>query len=324
MNKLWGIFLLLAASSVGFAQPVAAKDSGPAIKVDVDVVNVLCTVYDRRGALVQDLAKDDFEVFENGRRQEIRYFARDTDLPLTVALLVDVSGSVRALIEAEKDAAAKFFEAVIRPSDQALLVGFSSSIVLWQDLTPSLQRLSAALSRLRAVPFHGLPPQGLPMPGTLLYDAVLVTARDKLAGVSGRKVIVIISDGLDNGSVNHSEDAIAAVQSANTVVYGICYQSGFSGCEFLKELAAPTGGRMFQAGKKMALADIFHTIEDELRSQYALGYVSEDRTHDGAFRKLQVRMRRRALRVQARKGYYARRAEESGADLKPAPRIDQK
>lgn len=319
MNKLWGIILLVAGSSAGFAQPVAAKIPEPAIKVDVDVVNVLCTVYDKRGALVQDLAKDDFEILENGRRQEIRYFARDTDLPLTVALLVDVSGSVRALIEAEKGAAEKFFEAVIHPSDQALLVGFSSSIVLWQDFTPSVERLSGALARLRAVPFHGLPPQGLPMPGTLLYDAVLVTARDKLAGVSGRKVIVVISDGLDNGSVNHSEDAIAAVQSANTAVYGICYQSGFSGCDFLKELAGPTGGRMFQAGRKMALADIFHTIEAELRSQYALGYVPQDRTHDGAFRKLQVRLRRHGLRVQARKGYYARRDEKSGTDLKPVP-----
>jgi len=324
MNKLWGIFLFLAAWNEGFPQPVPAKDSEPAIKVDVDVVNVLCTVYDKRGALVQDLAKDDFEVLENGRRQEIRYFARDTDLPLTVALLVDVSGSVRALIGDEKDAAAKFLQAVIRPSDQALLAGFSSSIILWQDFTPSVERLSNALSRMHAVPFHGLPPQGLPMPGTLLYDTVLVTARDKLADVSGRKVMVVISDGLDNGSVNHSQDAIAAVQSANAVVYGICYQSGFSGCDFLKDLAVPTGGRMFQAGKKTPLSAIFHTIEDELRSQYALGYAPEDRTHDGAFRKLQVRVRQRGFRVQARKGYYARRDAESGADSKPAPRRNQK
>ncbi|HUJ48659.1 MAG TPA: VWA domain-containing protein [Bryobacteraceae bacterium] len=322
MNKLLGIILLLAALPAA-AQPVAA-DSESAIKVDVDVVNVLCTVYDRRGALVRDLAKDDFEVLENGRRQEIRYFARDTDLPLTVALLVDVSGSVRALIGAEKDAAAKFLQAVIRPSDQALLAGFSSSIVLWQDFTPSVERLSNALSRMHAVPFHGLPPQGLPMPGTLLYDTVYVTAHQKLADVSGRKVMVIISDGLDNGSLNHSQDAIAAVQSANAVVYGICYQSGFSGCDFLKELAGPTGGRMFQAGKKTPLSDIFHTIEDELRSQYALGYVPEDRTRDGAFRKLQVRTLRRGLRVQARKGYYARRDEESGTDSRPAPLRDQK
>ncbi len=250
MNKLWGIFLLLAAWNEGFAQPVPANVPEPAIKVDVDVVNVLCTVYDKRGALVQDLAKDDFEVLENGRRQEIRYFARDTDLPLTVALLVDVSGSVRALIRDEKDAAAKFLQAVIRASDQALLVGFSSSIVLWQDFTPSVERLSNALSRMHAVPFHGLPPQGLPMPGTLLYDTVLVTARDKLGGVSGRKVMVIISDGLDNGSLNHSQDAIAAVQSANAVVYGICYQSGFSGCDFLKDWPCPPVAACFRPERR--------------------------------------------------------------------------
>ena len=320
MNKLWSICLVLAASSSAFA----AQESEPAIKVDVDVVNVLCTVYNKQGVLVPDLGKGDFEVLEKGRRQEIRYFTRETDLPLTVALLVDVSGSVRDVIGDEKDAAAQFLEAVIRPTDQALLLGFSSTIILWQDFTSSVERLSNALTRLRAVPFHGLPQEGLPMPGTLLYDSVLVTARDKLAGVSGRKVMIIISDGLDNGSVNHSQAAIAAVQSANTIVYGICYQSGFSGCDFLKDLAIPTGGRMFEAGKKTPLATVFKTIEDELRSQYALGYVPVDRTHDGAFRKLQVRVLRRGLRVQARKGYYARRDLESGTATKTVPLGDQK
>jgi len=307
MMRPWCFVLLLVALSHGFAQTAATPDAEVPIKVDVDVVNVLCTVYDKRGALVQDLAAKDFELLENGRRQEIRYFARDTDLPLTVALLVDVSGSVRASVEAEKDAAEKFLEAVIRPSDQALLMGFSSTIVLWQDFTPSVQRLKTALSHLRAVPFRGLPREGQPMPGTLLYDAVGVTAREKLARVSGRKVLVVISDGLDNGSLSHSEEAVAAVQSANAIVYGICYASGFSGCDFLKGLAEPTGGRMFQAGKKTPLAKIFQTIEDELRSQYALGYVPLDRTPDGSFRRLQVRVR--GLRVQARKGYFARREE---------------
>ena len=324
MCKVWGILFLLAARSEAFAQPTAAKESDTPIKVDVDVVNVLCTVYDKRGALVQDLSKSDFEIFENGRPQDIRYFARDTDLPLAVALLLDVSGSVRALIEAEKDTAAKFFEAVIHPSDQALLVGFSSTIVLWQDFTPSVDRLSMALSRLRAVPFRGLPLPDSPMPGTLLYDAVWATAHDRLVNISGRKVMVIISDGLDNGSETRLDDAIAAVQGANAVVYGICYESGYSGCAFLKDLAAPTGGRMFQAGKKTPLATIFRTIEDELRSQYALGFVPVDRTRDGAFRKLQIRVRERGMRVQARKGYYARRGEESGAEVTAAPPRDQK
>lgn len=306
MKKCVGVILLWMAA----AWPTPSQNPPEApIKVDVDVVNVLCTVYDRRGVLVGDLARDDFQVFEDGRLQQIRYFARDTDLPLTVALLLDVSGSVRPFIEAERYTAAQFFHNVIHSSDQALLVGFSSTMILWQDLTPSVEKLQMALSGLRAVPFRGLPQGDQPMPATLLYDAVGATARDKLSNVSGRKVMVIISDGLDNGSQTRIEDAIATVQAANTIVYGICYESGFSGCSFLKELADPTGGRVFDAGKKTSLSKIFQTIEDELRSQYALGYVPSDAKRDGGFRKLQVKVRRSGLRVQARKGYYARREE---------------
>jgi VWFA-related protein len=299
MKNLPGILLLLTASTAQAQAPESL------IKVDVDVVNVLCNVYDHRGALVPGLAKDDFEIFENGQRQEIRYFARDTDLPLTLTLLVDVSGSVQALIEREKYAATQFFETVLRPTDQALLLGFSSTLILWQDFTSSGMILQGALARLRPVPFRGLPAAGQQMPSTLLYDAVSQTAERKLSKVSGRKAMVIISDGLDNGSESKLEDAIKAVQSTNTIVYGICYESGFSGCSFLKDMAEPTGGRMFQAGKKEPLTKIFQTIEEELRSQYALGYVSTDRAHDGVFRRLQVKTRGRGLRVQARKGYYA-------------------
>ncbi len=159
---------LLAASLA--AQTV---DDAPPIRVDVNVVNVLCTVSDKRGALVTNLRQEDFEIRENGRKQEIRYFARDTDLPLTVAMLMDVSGSVRQAIEAEREAAGKFFDAVIRPTDHALLLGFSSTLVLWQDFTSSTVRLHSALAQLHAIPFRGLPADGQPMPGTLLYDAVV-------------------------------------------------------------------------------------------------------------------------------------------------------
>jgi VWFA-related protein len=301
MNKLWGILLFLAAAAA------RAQDQETPIKVDVDVVNVLSTVYDQRGALVTDLTKDDFEIRENSRRQEIRYFARDTDLPLTVALLVDVSGSVGRFIAEEKEAAAKFLEAVLRPTDHALLLGFSSTLILWQDFTSSTDELRSALSKLRPVPFRGLPAQDQPMPSTLLYDGVTATASRKLAGVPGRKTMVVISDGLDNGSQTHLEEAVKAVQATNTIVYGICYESGFSGCSFLKEMAEPTAGRMFQAGKKVPLEKIFETIEAELRSQYSIGYVSTNAARDGSFRKLEVRVHRRGLKVRARKGYYAAR-----------------
>ncbi len=277
------------------------------ITVDVNVVNVLCTVSDKRGALITDLKKEDFTVFENGRRQQIRYFARNTDLPLTVALLVDLSGSVRSVIDQEKSAAGKFFEGVLRPADQAMLLGFSSTLILWQSFTPSVESLKEALDRMHAVPFKGLPGLDQQMPGTLLYDAIYQTANTKLVDVQGRKVMVIISDGLDNGSRMHINEAIDTVQATDTVVYGICYESGFSGCEFLKQIAEPTGGRAFQMGKKASLEAIFASIQDELRSQYALGYVPADAARDGSFHRLQVKVARKDLRVRARKGYFALR-----------------
>ena len=304
MQTLLSILLAIVCAQEP-VQPPPAKDPETPIKVDVDVVNVLCTVYDKRGVLVSDLKKDDFEIFENGRRQEIRYFARDTDLPLTVALLVDVSGSVARLVELEKDTAAKFLEAVLRPSDQALLVGFSSTIIMWRDFTSSTPALRDALARLRSMPFRGLPAEGQPMPATLFYDAVYAIATNKLTNVPGRKAMLIISDGLDNGSVKHAPDAIEAVQKTDSLVYGICYTTGFSGCSYLKDLAEPTGGRMFEVGKKMPLSKIFEIIQAEMRSQYALGYVSSNTAHDGSFRKLQVRLRPKGLKIETRKGYYA-------------------
>jgi VWFA-related protein len=276
------------------------------IKVDVKVVNVLCTVYDSRGALVKDLGKDDFEVRENGKTQPIRYFARDTDLPLTISMLVDVSGSVRKFLQAEKDTAVEFFRQVLRPQDQAMLTGFSSTVVLWRDSTPSVPQLRDALEGMHAVPFKGLPKDGGPMPTTLLYDAVSSTAMNKLKNVAGRKAMVIISDGIDIGSRTGLEVAVRQAQTANAIVYSICYPNEHqSGCGFLKALSDPTGGRMFELTGRIPLSGIFHTIEEELRSQYSLGFVPDDTARDGSFRKLQVRVRGRGLRAVARKGYYA-------------------
>ena len=271
----------------------------------MDVVNVLCTVYDKHGVLVTGLKPEDFRVYEDGRLQTIRYFSRETNLPLTVALMVDVSGSVRRFFEAEKDTAGQFLAAVLRPTDRALLVGFASTIVLWQDLTSSSEQLKTALERLRAIPFRGLPPAGAAMPGTLLYDAVHGVAIDRLKDVSGRKAMVIISDGLDNGSRLHLPDAVESVQATNTIVYGICYEGGFSGCSYLKQMADATGGRMFRVGKNAALSTIFETIENEMRSQYAILYTPTNRAHDGTFRKLSVKLIPKGLKIQVRKGYYA-------------------
>jgi VWFA-related protein len=285
-----------------FAQ---TADDSAHIRVDVDVVNVLCTVSDKRGALVTNLGKEDFEIREDGRKQDIRYFTRETDLPLTVAMLVDVSGSVRSVLADEREAAGQFFDTVLRPADHALLLGFSSTLVLWQDFTPSSQQLKNALAQLHAIRFRGLPAVGQAMPGTLLYDAVYQTAKGKLGGVPGRKAMLIVSDGLDNGSQKHLNDAVQAVQATNTIVYAVCYDQKFFGCAFLSSLAQPTGGRMFVTGKKRTLTEIFQIIEEELRSQYSIGFAPANTAHDGKFRKLEVKVLTPGLRASARRGYYA-------------------
>ena len=292
---LAGIYVLLAIS--GYAQ---------SIKVDVDVVNVLCTVHDRKGVLVKDLDKQNFTIREDGKPQQVRYFARETDLPLTLGLLIDVSGSVRRLVQAEKDTAERFLKQVLRPQDQALLVGFSSTVVLWQDFTDSPPLLLDTLEKLHAVPFRGVPKDGGPPPATLLYDAVESTARGKFQTVPGRKAMLVISDGTDIGSRQTIEAAIRAVQSANTIVYGICYRDPrVPGCSYLQDLAEPTGGRMFTVLPETPLSAIFESIQEELRSQYSLGYVSTNTVRDRSFRKLQVEVQPKGLKVEARKGYYA-------------------
>jgi VWFA-related protein len=312
-EALKAILSLALLAAPAFAQ--TADDPRP-IHVDVDVVNVLCTVSDKRGALVTDLGKEDFEIRENGRKQEIRYFTRETDLPLTIAMLLDVSGSVHAVLDDEREAAGQFFDTVLRPTDHALLLGFSSTLVLWQDFTPSSQRLRDALAQLHAIRFRGLPPLGQPMPGTLLYDAIYQTAKGKLAGVPGRKAMVIVSDGLDNGSQKHLEDAVEAVQATNTIVYGVCYDQKFFGCAFLSSLARPTGGQMFMTGKKRTLDEIFKIIEEELRSQYSIGFTPANAAHDGKFRKLDVKALAPGLRVSVRRGYYAPSPPETGTEKK--------
>ena len=306
MRALLTLILMLATGGHTRGQAVLVEEENSAIKVDVDLVNVLCNVYDKRGFLVNDLNREDFEVREDGKQQELRYFARETDLPLTVALLLDVSGSVRQFLEAEKAAAGRFLKDVLRPGDQALLMGFGSTMILWQDFTSSVPALEAALARMHAIPFHGLPAEGQPMPGTLLYDAIYGTTHQKLKAVPGRKVLVVISDGLDNGSQKKLDQAVAAAETTNTIVYGICYQAGFSGCAFLNSLAEPAGGRAFKVDSKTPLSKIFQTIEAEMRSQYALGYIPTNRAHDGRFRKLQVRVHKPSHRVHTRKGYFAR------------------
>jgi Ca-activated chloride channel family protein len=284
-----------------------------AIAVDVDLVNLLCSVRDQHGAYVKGLNKEDFEIRQDGKRQVITHFAREVDSPMTVALLLDVSGSVAGIIGTEKAAAARFFDEVLRPGDRALLVGFANLIAVWQELTPSTERLQRALARAGPFALPAGNPEIRPRGGTLLYDAVNLVAEQKLHSLPGRKTIILITDGVDNGSIAKISKAVQAAHEADAVVYGICYENdergdpGRNGMSALEKLSEPTGGRTFRVTRKAPLGAIFDDIGEEMRNQYGLAFTPPADGKDGEFHKLEVKSTIAGLKTQARMGYYSGR-----------------
>jgi VWFA-related protein len=288
------------------------------LRVEVPVVNIYCTVKERNGRLVTDLSAEDFEIKEDGKKQDIRYFVRETDRPVTLALLVDTSVSQQAVLPIEKEAAAAFLRQMMRPIDLTLLITFDVNVDLLQDFTQEVERLERALQRARinAPAAQGPFPQSSRPPATRLYDSIYLVARQKLAGEVGRKAIILLSDGVDWGSDKKERDALEAAQRSDTIIYAIgisdpaYYRAqgfAFSGEGTLKKLAEETGGRAYFPSRPEKLQEAFDQISQELRSQYSIGYAPTNRTRDGRFRKIEVKVKAkgRDLRVQARRGYYA-------------------
>ncbi|MFN9458959.1 MAG: VWA domain-containing protein [Acidobacteriota bacterium] len=294
-------------------QPGAQEEGLPVIKVDVELVNVLFSVRDRRNVLIGTGKREDFTVFEDGKQQEIKVFSRETDLPLTIGLLVDVSGSQERLIPEERSAAGQFFEQVLRKKDMAFLISFGAEAELLQDLTGSPRLLREGLGQLRLnAGVGGLHPGPVPTGrprGTILYDAVVLAAEEKLKQEVGRKAIVLITDGVDMGSRYSRQQAIEAAHRADVMIYSIYFADfrgfGGGGEGDLKRMAEETGGRFFSVGRSQTLSDIFRQIQEEMRSQYVIGYSSSNEARDGAFRKLEIRAADKNLKVQARRGYFA-------------------
>src|SRR5690348_3349782 len=262
----------LLALSAPSQQQKPTEDVAPTIRVEVDVVNILATVRDKRGALINNLSKDDFILTENRHPQQIKYFARETDLPLTIGLLLDVSGSQGHLIDIEREAAYQFFSNVLREQDRAFLISFAGEVELLQDFTGSPRLLQAALGRLRVAG------------GTLLYDAVYLAATDRLLDQTGRKAIVLITDGIDTNSQRTLGQAIKAAQQADIVIYSIRYFDlmAYSDDSFsqytdvmasaLRTMSEETGGRVFYVDKRHSLSQVFDELQQEIHSQYAIGY----------------------------------------------------
>jgi len=354
-----GIGISLAAGLLGGV--IVARSAEDAVfSSEVAVVNVLASVRDKQGGLVADLEKEDFILNENGEKQTIRYFARQSDLPLTIGLLVDTSLSQRNLLPAERAAGRRFFEQVLRPNkDLAFVLAFDYHATLYQDLTGSLRELEDALGGLETPPppvyrrrFAGSGFQfPFPVPGgtgqgqggrggstnnggwggqrpssrgggrgvgTVMYDSVYLAAKDVLANRTGRKAVILISDGVDLGSKIDIEGAVEAALRSETAVYSIRYYDraayggrgvimlgGPNGKGPLRKLSEKTGGAMFEVSNKLSLDDIFARIEEELRSQYSIGYTPTEGAEPGEFREIRLRTKNKKLKVFTRDGYYA-------------------
>jgi len=318
---LAALLILPAVPSRMTAQPpsISDEDIGAAIKVDVDVVSLYCTVHNKQNALIASLSKGDFDLAEDGKPQTVKYFSRETNIPLTMGLLVDVSGSQQNLIEIERRAASQFFSSVLKQKDVAFLISFGADSELLQDITGTPRLLQQGLGQLKLNTGYSGPTAG-PVPtmnhqrGTVLYDAVYLAAHDMLAQESGRKAIILITDGEDEGSKLSMKEAIEAAQKADSIIYGILYvdrqfyggfNMGYSGEGVLKQMAEETGGRLFTVGGRNSLDSIFEQIQLEMRTQYLIGYTPTNSNKDGSFRKIDLRTHDKDQKVQVRKGYYA-------------------
>jgi VWFA-related protein len=303
-------------------------DQGPAgtVKVNVNVVGLFFNVKDKHGALMPNLTKTDFDVLEDGKPQTIKYFAAESNLPLTLGILIDSSGSQLRVLDMEKEVGGAFLRQILTDKDEAYVIDFNIDASLIQDYTRDVHRLQAALNKVKIntgfttgpIPGAG----GGPVPtapgsqrGTVLYDAVYLSAHDMLAKEVGRKAMILLTDGEDEGSQLKIQDAIEAAQRADAIVYvllcadrgfyGSFGMGGYTGEGEMRKLTEATGGRVINVGNKFdKLKEAFDQIAAELRSQYNLGYTSTNTLLDGTYRKLEVKSKQN-YKVQCRAGYYA-------------------
>jgi VWFA-related protein len=344
----------ISRRSLLFALPALrlTAQTDTTFSADVKVVNVLATVRNKDHQLINNLTQDDFVLTEDGRPQTIRYFSRDTDLPLTLGLLVDTSMSERRVIGEERGASHVFLDDVLRPEkDQAFVLHFDRQVELLQDLTNSRAKLEHACDLLEIgppggsgsgggypsgggqYPGRGYPGGGRRGGGTLLYDAIYLASNELMSKQKGRKAVIVLSDGKDNGSKEPIGQAIESALRADTLVYSILFADeaaypapGYGGYgrrrgmggpmprypqsnlpdgkKVLQQLSKETGGGFFQVSNKETIDKIYRQIQEELRNQYSLGYTSDQPAGSG-YRKISLAAKQKGLIVQARDGYYA-------------------
>lgn len=307
--------------------PSPEEESVATFKLSVNLVDVFFTVKDKSGILVPHLTKDDCTVLEDKQPQKLKNFVAETNQPLTLGILLDTSGSQQNVLPLEQQVGSQFLERVLRQKDEAFLLSFDVNVDLLQDFTSSARQLSRAMNKAEintaggngagGIPGAGggtIPSIGAPK-GTLLYDAVYLASNEKMTQETGRKAMILLTDGDDQGSKYKISDAISAAQRNNVIVYVILiadrgfyggFGMGYWGYSAAKKMTEETGGRLIDVGnngKKLEAA--FQQIEDELRTQYVAYYTPTNTKLDGTFRHLAVECRGDGLKVQVRKGYFA-------------------
>ena len=331
------LFALLSAAPLVHAQEAPSPDGPPpmstapapeaqhgdpaeTIKVNVNLVNVYFSVRDKNG-FVTGLDKNSCQLAEDKNPQTIKRLTAEKNLPLTIGILLDTSGSQIHVLPLEQESGARFLSEVLTPKDEAFLISFDVNVDLLADYTNNAGEIRRAIDKASintASSSAGIPgigggplPTGNPR-GTLLYDAVYLAAHDKLQSQTGRKVIVMLTDGGDQGSQETLKTAAEAAQKANTIIYVILIADrgfyggfGYNGDAQMRQLAEQTGGRVIDVGNNgRKLEDAFDQIQDELRTQYLLSYTPTNKAADGKYRRIEIDCGK-GNTVQARKGYYA-------------------
>jgi VWFA-related protein len=314
-----GVIFLALASAAGSAQEKPEQAPSTTLKVSTEVVNVYTVVQDKKKHLIPDLKKEDFELEEDGRPQEIRYFSREADTPITLGIMVDTSPSQGKVLGVEQEEAKAFLHQVMGAKDLAFVLHFDVDVELLQDFTADQRLLAHAIDEtVINGGAHGVLPSPIPTGdsggATHLYDAVYLASNELLKNEVGRKVLILLTDGEDQGSKVKLQTALEAAQKSDVINYSVAiidrsfywgHAMGFGGDSVLKKLSEDTGGSVIEVNRAKDTSAAFQQIARELRTQYLLGYTPTNTKHDGAFRKIRVQVRNGDYKVQARRGYYA-------------------
>jgi VWFA-related protein len=299
---------VLAAKQAPQATPPQV-DQVPGIRVQVNLVDLFATVRDKKTkAIIPDLTQDDFTITEDGKPQKIAFFSSESKLPITLAMLLDTSGSEQYTLGAEQEAAQSFFMRVMRKGDLSMLISFDSDADMLADFTDDQGVLGRAIRRARINEPGALGPLAGTPAGTVFYDALYLACHDKLASEAGRKAVIVLSDAQDEGSQLRVEEAIEAAQRTDTVVHILLIGDPvhFNVNESVaRKITDETGGRTIVVRNEKNLQQAFDQISEELRSQYTLGYYSSNAARDGTYRKVKVEMAKKNLDVLTLRGYYA-------------------